>query len=194
MKSQRMPTHRPTPRGAREIATDAKLTAPARAVLADVNDPSLFLAQLIDKRLHADAVRFMAHRLPRAASVWWGCLCVWELSRAAPSPTAEAILKCIMDWLREPTEELRREAEKLADSAGADTPAGMLALAVFMTGDSIAPPKLPPVAPKPHLAASLVASAVLMASRSGVAGEAVLQRQFLVIARDVLEGRSHWKS
>jgi hypothetical protein len=193
MKSQRLPTYRPTQRGAREIAAEVKLTEPARAVLAGVNEPGLFLAQIIEKRLYPDAVRFTAHRLPKASSVWWGCLCAWEVSRGALSPAAEAVFKCIMSWLGEPTEELRREAEKLADAVGADTPAGMLALAVFMSGDSIAPPDLPKVTPKAHLSASLVANAVLLASRLGDSGETALQRQFLVIARDVLEGRSHWK-
>ena len=75
---------------------------------------------------------------------------------------------------------------------GYDTPAGLLALAVFMNSDSIAPPKLPRVEPKPQMTPTFVANAVLMASRSGD-GETVLQRQFLEIARDVLDGRSHWK-
>jgi uncharacterized protein DUF6931 len=64
---------------------------------------------------------------------------------------------------------------------------------VFMSGGSITPPGLPGVEPRPKMLPTLVASAVLMASRT-VQPETNLQRQFLALARDVLEGRSHWKA
>lgn len=194
MKAHRLPTYRPAaPRRANDIGNDARLTEPARTLIANSDDPGQFTAQLIEKRLYPDAIRFTAHRLPRASAVWWGCLCVWEVSREGPAAATEAALKGVIAWLRDPTEDGRRIAEKLADDAGIDTPVGMLAQAVFMSGGSITPPGLPKVEPKPQLLPNLVANAVLMASRT-VQPEANLQRQFLAIAGDVLEGRSHWKA
>jgi hypothetical protein len=192
MKAQRMPTYRPTPRRARDIAAQATLSDPARALL-NIDDPGQFVAKLIEKRLYPDAIRFTAHQLPRASAVWWGCLCVWEVSRDKPTAAAEAALKGVIDWLRESTDENRRLAETRAEAAGIDTPAGLLSLAVFMNSGSITPPELPKVEAKPHLTPNLVANAVLMASRT-VQPETTLQRQFLEIARDVLDGRSHWKA
>jgi hypothetical protein len=193
MSSPRFATHRPRPRPASDFAGDAKLTDSARALLAQVDDPGAFVAQLMEKRLYPDAIRFSAHRLPRALAIWWGCLCVWEVSRPAPTAAAEAALKGVLDWLRESSEDNRRQAETLAEAAGMDTPAGLLAYAVFMNSGSLTPPHLPSVAPKTHLTPNLVANAVLLASRTAPP-EATLQRQFLGIARDVLEGRSHWKA
>lgn len=191
MKSQRLPTYRPGTRRASDIAVDVKLTEPARALLAEVADPQLFVARLGEQQLHADAIRFTAHRLPRALAVWWGCLCVWEVCRETPTAASEAVFEGILAWLAEPTDERRRQMERLADAAGYDTPAGMLALAVFLNDGSIAPTDLPRVAAKPHLTPNMVANAVLLASRTG-GDEVALQRQFLQMAEEVLAGRSHW--
>src|SRR5689334_8035682 len=66
MSSPRFATHRPRPRPASDFAGAAKLTDPARALLAHVDDPGAYVVQLIVKRLYPDAIRFTAHRLPRA--------------------------------------------------------------------------------------------------------------------------------
>jgi hypothetical protein len=50
---------------------------------------------------------------------------------------------------------------------------------------------LPTVEPDPLLTPRLVAQAVLMAARGCDSAE-TRQRQFLEVAWDVVEGRSHW--
>jgi hypothetical protein len=178
-------------RTTREIATAANVTAPGLALLQGAVEPDAFLGRLVENQLHADAIRFTAHRLPRPEALWWGCLCVWEVSRPKPTPAAETALGSVIEWLKDPSELRRRHAEQAGHAAGMDTPAGLLALAVFMSGGSISAPKLPEVAPDPLMTAKLVANAVLMASRTQTP-ETTLQRQFFQMARDVAEGRSHW--
>jgi hypothetical protein len=176
---------------AADIAGPVKLTAPARALLAE-RSPEAFVAQLMEKRLHADAVRFTAYRLPRPEAIWWGCLCLWEMARPEPAPGVAAVLQTVIDWLQDPRDERRRAAEAAANEVGLDTPAGALALAVFVSGGSLAPQGLPEVAADPHLTAKLIANALLIASRTS-GREVAVQRQFLDLAGDVSEGRSRWQ-
>lgn len=169
------------------IARDCTLSDAARALLVDDQSAEAYVALLSANRLYADGLRFMAHRLPKRAALWWGCLCVWEIDRPEPSPATSATLQAVVDWIREPSEKHRRAADTAAEVAGLDSPAGALAQAVFLSGGSMSLPGLPAVAPDPLLTAKMVAHAVLLASWSTLPDQwDQCQRRFLSMAGEVV--------
>lgn len=179
----------PEPPKAAAICEQFKLGEDARELLEPDDSAEYYLSALIENGLFTDAIRFTAYRLSKREAVWWGCLCAWEACRPKPTPAVSAALHACTVWVREPSEENRYTAEAARDAA-LGTPAGHLALAVFLSGGSISRPELPPVAPNPGLTARLVAEAVLLASRLVPPSEtSTCQRRFLGIAAEISSGQ-----
>ncbi len=152
-----------------------------------------FLQALIAEHLHDDAVKFMAHALPKREAVWWGCLCVWKTCRPQPSAKEAAALEAAVHWVIEPAEEHRRHAEAAGLKAGADTPAGGLALAAYWTEGSMAPAGQPEAAPPPFLTAQTLAAVLtLAAAQAKDVPLAEHQRLFLQLGREVAGGKHRW--
>jgi hypothetical protein len=176
-----------------EVCRHFELTEPARALLHERQSPGEFFSLLVQERLYADAVRFAAHYLPKRHAVWWGCLCLWDVYRPSPSDKAAAALHATVRWVRAPGEDNRRAAEKAGRVAGVGSAAGGLALAAYLSEGSIAPPGQPAVAPGPCLTARTLAGAVLLAAKqAGAARRVDCERQFVLLAADVAEGRLPW--
>src|SRR5262247_1712012 len=71
-----------SPRGTLELITIADLGDEVRAVLEGVEtlpSPRRFVGMLMDRGMYLDAVKFLAHALPRREAVWW----VWVAARKA---------------------------------------------------------------------------------------------------------------
>jgi hypothetical protein len=171
------------------ICKQFELGEDARGLLDDEASADEFVEALVQNRLLTDAIRFTAYRLSKREAVWWGCLCAWEVCRPKPTPAAAEALKASALWARDPSEENRRAAEAAAEPAVA-TPAGNLAMAAFLSGGSMSPPKMPVVAPAPGLTARLVSEAVLLASRLAPPDQTPAhQRRFLGIASEITSGR-----
>ena len=150
-----------------------------------------FLEALIRESLLTDAVRFLAHALPRREAVWWACTCArFTLPPTAP-PAVMAALQASEAWVFQPTEENRRAAMEKAEASGLDTPSAWSAVSVFWSGGSMAPPGAPPVAPADRLFATAVTSTVLLAA---VQTEPHLAdqkyRRFLDAGIDIAQGGS----
>jgi hypothetical protein len=74
-----------------------------------------------------------------------------------------AVLAAAEQWVRQPTDEHRYAAMKAAEDELA-TAAGMVGVAAFMSGGSIAPAGVETVVPPPHLTGTMVASAVILSA------------------------------
>ena len=87
------------------ICADAVLSGEATA-LAEPEDLDLaaVVERLTGQMLHDDAIRYLAHALPKRNAVWWGCLCVWQAYRTGQSPKEKAALQAVITWLQEPDE------------------------------------------------------------------------------------------
>ena len=72
--------------------------------------PRDFIEQLVAKGLFPDAVRVIAHALPRREAVWWAWVCARKDSGAEPAPPIQAALDATERWIVQPTDENRREA------------------------------------------------------------------------------------
>jgi hypothetical protein len=150
---------------AAELVGQLELAEPARACLRDGVSPAEYLNALMKGGHLADAVRFLALALPKPEAIWWACRCARASSPGEPTPGSAAALAAVEGWLADATDEHRRAAKLAADAAPLGTPAGCAALAVFLSGGSMAPPdlKIPVVPPPEGATARAVAGAVLLA-------------------------------
>ncbi|MEO6811368.1 MAG: hypothetical protein ABI353_19840 [Isosphaeraceae bacterium] len=175
-----------------EISQNAALSEEALALPTDGNVVGAFLGLLLEQGLDPDALRFIAHALPKREAVWWACQCV----RAVASDLAPAVasaLDATERWVAEPNEENRREAGLAAEAAGVGEPAGCAAMAAFWSGGSLGPANLPDVPPGDDLTGRGVAGAVLLAAVSVEPERAPEKfRQFVKLGLDVAEGNLRW--
>jgi hypothetical protein len=139
----------------------------ARRLLNDKFTLLAYLYLLMKQRLHLDAVRLLAHALPRREAVSWACHCARSRDTTAASPAEANALKAAEGWLLAPSEANRRVCGGSAAVAGYGTAAGSAALAVFLTGGSIAPPLQPAAPASEHVGAQAVANAVVFAALVG---------------------------
>ena len=126
--------------------------------------PREFLNVLVEKQQFPDAVRFLAHVMPKREAVWWAWMCARRAAGEEPAPPVQASLQATEKWIKEPTEENRRAAMKAAEEADLKTAAGCAGLAAFFSAGSLAPPHAAVVEPGEFLAAKAVTGAVIFAA------------------------------
>jgi hypothetical protein len=149
------------------VATVAELGDEAMALMKPEMHPLDFVAKLMDKQQYPDAVRFLAHALPKREAVWWAWMSARRVAGENAPSKIKASLEATEKWIAQPTDENRRAAKAAADSAELGTAAGCAGLAAFFAGDSLAPPDCPAVAPGPYLTAKAVSGAVNFAALTG---------------------------
>ncbi len=87
----------------------------------------------------AEAVRMMAHALPKRESVWWACMCAANTAPAdLPEPDRLARETAEL-WVRQQKDEQRRAAMTHAEASGFQTPEAWSGVAAFWSGDSMSP-------------------------------------------------------
>jgi hypothetical protein len=147
-----------------ELRAIAELGDEARALLKpDTKSPRAFFSLLLENGLHADAVRYLAHALPRREAVWWAWACARKSAGAEPPPPIKAALDATEQWIVQPTEENRRKAFQVGEAADFGTAAGCAALGAFMSGGSMAPADAPVVPPGEFICAKAVSGGVTLA-------------------------------
>ena len=179
---------------AAEICTRFPLSEQAKELLSDTLSPIQFLDLLLEQRQFTDAVRLLAHGLPKTEAVWWACLCGRSVLGANPPPQAAAALLAAENWVANPSEDHRRAAQTAAEAAEVKTPAGCAAMAAFWSSGSLGPPDVPAVPPAEHLTAKGVAGAVMLAAvqtEPAVAPEKF--RRFCELGIEVANGINRWQ-
>ncbi len=111
----------------------------------------------------AGAVAFLAHVLPRREAVWWGCQCVLAILGPAARDTG---MQLAANWVRDPSEPLRRDALAFWQESEQRLPTHWLARAVAYSGGSLLAPEQPPSPPAPDDCALSVNAAVVLAATS----------------------------
>jgi hypothetical protein len=155
--------------------------------------PRPFLDLLIDKRLPADAVRFLAHTMPKREAVWWACLCVRPERGVVVPPPAAAAQQAAEVWVINPSDEKRRAAHAAAQLAGIGTPVGLTCEAVFFSEGSLGPAEFQAIPPPEFLTATTAANAVILAAVAAPDKMTAKYRQFLALGQDVAAGKNRWK-
>lgn len=169
-----------------EVAPDAGLSDEALLLLAPQQTPREYLDAILAQEHFTDAVKFLAHALPRREGVWWAALCLQSAVGEAPPANIAAVLKAAVRWVLEPNEEHRRQAAALADKNKAED---FLCRAVAWTGGSLTPPELPVVPPKPGMSPTAVAASVQLATQIGPSkGIRERKRHFLALGVRIARG------
>ena len=183
-----------TAKMAAEVCKHFPLGEEAKKLLRDGLTPAQFLDILMDKQQFPDAVRFLAHALPKREAVWWACLCGRAVAGPNPPPQIAAALQAAEKWVVDPSEENRRAAMPAAEAAEFKTPAGCAAVAAFWSGGSLAPPNVPVVPPGEYLTAHGVAGAVMLSAVQSEPEKAPEKYQkFLAQGIEVAKGNQRWK-
>jgi hypothetical protein len=178
-----------------QISALAELEADAQALVPTNADPEQFVGALVARELYPDAVRFLAYTLPKREGIWWAWVCARRSAGAEPSPEVTAALDATERWVTQPTDDYRRAAMPVAEAAGFDTSAGCAALAVFLSGGSIAPPDVPPVPPGELLTAKAITGAVVAAAVSAEPARAPEKfRAFIAQGVDVVHRLGLWQA
>lgn len=173
----------------RDVARHAALPEPAEAALAGCATISAATARLMAGGFRAEAARLIAHALPAREAVWWACQCAAYTAPADLPRRQRAAWELAGQWVRQPSDALRRSAMEQAQLAGLDSPEAWAAVAAFWSGDSLAPLGQPKVPPALHLPGTAAAGAVqLSAVRKGAARQAARLDAFLRSAHEIANG------
>ena len=157
----------PTPAGPRTSAQLAAVAEIDPAVLADAPSDAAHRAvvqHLVSGAKYAEAVRFIAHALPRREGVWWAWVTAKRASGPTPAPPIKAVLEATERWIAQPSDANRRAAWDAAQAADIGTPAGCAGAAAFFAGESIAPSNVQALPPGEFDASKMIAGAVLMSA------------------------------
>lgn len=176
-----------------QLSRDAAVEPPAQALLTPDRGPRAYLAALVGADHLPDAIRIVARLLPSREGVWWAWVAVRRACDGSLTDPGRAALKATEEWIANPSDAHRRAAYAAAEEAGFDTPAGAVALGVYFTGGSIAPPEAPAVEPPSGTAARILAGSVLMGTtQTDPALAPERMRDALRLAVDVAERIRLW--
>jgi len=166
-----------------------ELDAECAALLAPQADAAAALDALIAAKRLPEAMRLVAHTLPKREVVWWGCMCARAVpDTALAEPDAEA-LAAAEAWVRKPDEANRRAAMAAAQKTGFRSPESWAAVAAFWSGGSMSPEGQPDVPPAEHLTGVAVAGGVIIAALRGDPARAPERFiRFVQSAREIAAG------
>lgn len=153
------------------IVQGVELDEQASALL-QTNPTSVdYLQQLLARRLYPDAVRFLAHALPKREATWWACLCARHgLTDKTPATDIKAI-ELAEAWVYKPVEENRQLTLPAAQATAFNTSASWVAMAAFWSGDNISPIPEAIVPADEKLFTKAVIGAVMLAATQGEASQ-----------------------
>jgi hypothetical protein len=173
----------------KDVCAHLPLAEATRALLAHDPSPSQFLTALIEAGNNTDAVAYLAHALPKPDAVLWACLCVRAALGDEATAEAAQALDAAEAWAREPSADNSRTAGAAAIEMENDCGARFAALAACWSGESMAPPDLPPVPPPPGLTGAAAAGAIQIAAAAGEPSS-IPQRYREFLARGILVART----
>jgi hypothetical protein len=174
---------------AQDVCKNFTLGDDAQKLLREGMTPRAFLDALNDKKLPQDAIKFLAHALPKREAIWWALLCAKEVHGAKPAAPIAAALQATEKWITDPSEDNRRAAGATAEPAGYGTPAGCAAVSAFWSGGSLGPPNTPVVPPGEFLTAHGVGGSVMLAAVLTEPEKAPEKyRKFLTLGLEIASG------
>jgi hypothetical protein len=154
-----------TAQTAGELLAHFELSEDAQPLLVDVQQSiPVFIAKLVEKQLYQDAIKLLAHGLPKREAVWWACLSSKQSLGDSPSPDSMAAITAAEQWAITPTEENRQGARVWSAKTAQKTAASWAATAAFWAEGSMAKTGEPEIPAPPFLYAHAVAGSVSLAA------------------------------
>ncbi|MBW6400947.1 hypothetical protein KPL78_24020 [Roseomonas sp. HJA6] len=166
-----------------------ELDGDGQAAIAGADSAGAGVERLVAAGRHQDAVKLVAHALPKREAVWWACMCARAIPDAALPPEDGGAITAAEGWVRRPDEPARRAAAAAAEKTKFATPESWTAMGAFWSGGSMAPEGQMAVPPPDHLTATAVTGAVMLAAVRHVPDKQKERlERFLVSARDIAGG------
>ncbi len=139
-----------------------------------------------------DALEFLSRALPKRLGIWWAIGCIEAADAARDSKDPDLIAQ-VTDWVKAPSEPLRRRIMELAQSTEMNTAAAWAGVAVFWSHGSMAPPNAPAVPPGPELPGKAITGSVILASVIKSPEKAPARRAaFVELAQSIAAGKRLW--
>lgn len=127
--------------------------------------PDQHYRRLVGEGRQTDAVNFLAHALPRYEMIAWVTRTVGAIqSDSTRKPQELRGMDIARRWVRDPVDEVRRQAWTMAENMEEASPERLLLHAIFFSGGSIAPEDLPPVHAPEETSAHLGGAAIQLAA------------------------------
>jgi hypothetical protein len=167
----------------------AALPPEAQVPLQGCTDIADALARLEAAGFATEAIRVLAHALPKREAVWWACMCAVNTAPAELAEPDRLAREAAELWVRQQKDEQRRAAFAHAETSGFQTPEAWSGVAAFWSGDSMSLVGLPAVPPAPHLTGTAVVGAVALAAvRGDVKRQPARLKRFLESGRNIAAG------
>lgn len=132
----------------------------AQSLIGEDLDVEQTIKILSENNLYFDLVQLLAHGLPVREAIWWSAYCL-DMRNDVWSATQKQCISTAKEWVKAPSEELRRKSELFANRLNLNCGPSWLAQAVFWNGaGSIVAPDLPNVMPDPFLYSKAVAGSI----------------------------------
>ena len=126
--------------------------------------PQISIERLTEAGCYLDAIKLLAHGLPKRESVWWSCLA----ARAVQTPdTDEDNINALIAaeaWAKSPSEENRLRCRELGEKTKHKTAASWAATAASWSTGSMSPEGEPVIQVPEYLFAHAVSGAVSIAA------------------------------
>jgi hypothetical protein len=166
-----------------------ELDGDGQKAIAGADSAGLAAERLFAAGRGQDAVKLIAHALPRREAVWWACMCARGVPHAALPAEDAAAIEAAEAWVRRPDEPARRAAAAAAEKTKFDSPEAWTAMGAFWSGGSMSPEGQPVVPPPDHLTGTAVTGSVMLASvRHAPEKQQERIERFLASARDIAGG------
>ncbi|MCK4869706.1 MAG: hypothetical protein KAS93_01210 [Gammaproteobacteria bacterium] len=143
-----------------ELELDSKLQEELGKYTTDMQ----IINFLVRAEQYEPALKFLAMGLPKREAIWWAYICTEELEGEKDCLKTKNALRIIQEWVKQPDDNLRRQAGDLGEALEFYTPTSWTATAVFWSGGSIAPKGKPEADPTPYMCAQSVANAITLAA------------------------------
>ncbi len=177
----------------REHPLDMSLSEPAWAIVCRSRGARAALEGMIGQGLISDAMLFLGRSLPPAYLVGWFRHCVQhELSDGMQlSAVDQQALNIVNAWYSSPSEDLRRQALKLATEREFATIGALLAATVAWSGGSIAGPDAEmEIGPAPHMSGTAAVAGLTLLAAEKPEHFDQRQRFYVDLALQILQQQS----
>ncbi len=132
------------------IMETAAFSDSALSLISSPVDPVKLINDFLAADLFVDAIVLLSMGLPTRESIWWAYLCLSDNDIESDiSEHNKKDLDLVKQWVFDPSENLRLVIAKLVDQNNLQQPIDWLKVAVFWSGDNIAPPGKLEIQPQP---------------------------------------------
>jgi hypothetical protein len=173
-----------------DIIDTADLEPDSRDLMDSGMRPETFIEKLSAAGKWMDAVKVMAHALPRREAVWWASVCAEQMNGPGGDADEVAALKAAENWVYEPTDEYRKKAFQLAQNSRTNSLGTLTALAAACSGGNLPLDEDTEVELDAAVFPQIVGGIVIMAATDEIERADEQFKRFLASGQDIACGGS----